>query len=189
MAATTLSCDSVGWLSQQPRLRAPLYLNGTSDFRHPQAEKFAAPFSSPPDTFALSHTLRISFGRLSPSCPRSQSVCATLIHLIIISLANTFTAGVRENVNQLLEYSLNEKKRNFLETVELQIGLKNYDPQRDKRFSGTIKLPSIPRPNMSIWYVLSSPLDPTTSRFEFWQLSVKDFCVDGQSEISTTNIH
>jgi hypothetical protein len=60
---------------------------------------------------------------------------------------------VRENVKQVLDYSLNEKKRNFLETVELQIGLKNYDPQRDKRFSGTIKLPTIPRPNMSIWYV------------------------------------
>lgn len=26
------------------------------------------------------------------------------------------------------------KKRNFVETIELQIGLKNYDPQRDKRF-------------------------------------------------------
>jgi large subunit ribosomal protein L10Ae len=51
-----------------------------------------------------------------------------------------------------LEYSNEKKKRNFLETVELQIGLKNYDPQRDKRFSGTIRLPSIPRPNMSIWY-------------------------------------
>jgi len=23
--------------------------------------------------------------------------------------------------------------------VELQIGLKNYDPQKDKRFSGTVK--------------------------------------------------
>ncbi|KAJ6257413.1 60S ribosomal protein L10a [Drechslerella dactyloides] len=42
------------------------------------------------------------------------------------------------------------KKRNFLETVELQIGLKNYDPQRDKRFSGTVKLPQVPRPNMSV---------------------------------------
>lgn len=63
------------------------------------------------------------------------------------------TAGVRGNVKELLDYSNNEKKRNFLETVELQIGLKNYDPQRDKRFSGTVKLPQIPRPNMSIWYV------------------------------------
>jgi large subunit ribosomal protein L10Ae len=32
----------------------------------------------------------------------------------------------------------------------LQIGLKNYDPQRDKRFSGTIRLPVVPRPGMSI---------------------------------------
>ncbi|KXS98105.1 hypothetical protein AC579_9006 [Pseudocercospora musae] len=59
-------------------------------------------------------------------------------------------AGVRTNVQELLKYSNEEKKRNFLETVELQIGLKNYDPQRDKRFSGTVKLPKVPRPNMSI---------------------------------------
>jgi large subunit ribosomal protein L10Ae len=59
-------------------------------------------------------------------------------------------AGVRSNVAELLDYSTNIKKRNFLETVELQIGLKNYDPQRDKRFSGTVKLPRVPRPNMSV---------------------------------------
>jgi len=59
-------------------------------------------------------------------------------------------AGVRSNVKELLEYSTETKKRNFLETVELQIGLKNYDPQRDKRFSGTIKLPNVPRPNMAL---------------------------------------
>jgi len=40
------------------------------------------------------------------------------------------------------------KKRNFTETVELQISLKNYDPQRDKRFSGTFRLPTVPRPNL-----------------------------------------
>ncbi|MCJ1273619.1 60S ribosomal protein L10a [Puttea exsequens] len=55
-------------------------------------------------------------------------------------------AGVRQNVQGLLDYSQNEKKRNFLETI----GLKNYDPQRDKRFSGTVKLPSVPRPGMTI---------------------------------------
>merc|ERR1711983_492737 len=38
-----------------------------------------------------------------------------------------------------------EKKRKFLETVDPQIGLKNYDPQKDKRFSGTVKLKHIPR--------------------------------------------
>ena len=53
--------------------------------------------------------------------------------------ARLFTANVRTQVQELLEYSNETKKRNFLETVELQIGLKNYDPQRDKRFSGAIK--------------------------------------------------
>lgn len=43
-----------------------------------------------------------------------------------------------------------EKNRNFVETIELQIGLKNYDPQKDKRFSGSVKLPHIPRPKMKI---------------------------------------
>merc|ERR1711937_143238 len=41
-------------------------------------------------------------------------------------------ANVRTQVQELLEYSQETKKRNFLETVELQIGLKNYDPHRDK---------------------------------------------------------
>merc|ERR1712232_1301060 len=36
------------------------------------------------------------------------------------------------------------------ETVELQIGLKDYDTQRDKRFAGTIKLPNVPRPRMKV---------------------------------------
>merc|ERR1711998_75574 len=41
-------------------------------------------------------------------------------------------------------------KRKFTETIELQIGLKNYDPQKDERFSGTIKLPHVPRPKMAL---------------------------------------
>ena len=43
---------------------------------------------------------------------------------------------------------LKGKKRNFIETIEMQVALKNYDPNRDKRFSGTFKLPTVPRPNM-----------------------------------------
>merc|ERR1712063_134088 len=38
----------------------------------------------------------------------------------------------------------------FLETVELQIGLKDYDTQRDKRFAGTVKPPHVPRPRMKV---------------------------------------
>lgn len=43
-----------------------------------------------------------------------------------------------------------ETPRKFTQTIELQIGLKNYDPQKDKRFSGTVKLPYCPRPNMKV---------------------------------------
>ncbi|TGZ64429.1 hypothetical protein CRM22_006387 [Opisthorchis felineus] len=50
----------------------------------------------------------------------------------------------------VLDYSNNVKKRRFLETVELQIMLKNYDPQKDKRFSGTVKLRHVPRPQMKL---------------------------------------
>lgn len=48
-------------------------------------------------------------------------------------------ASVRGSIKDLLVEANGEKKRNFIETIELQIGLKNYDPQRDKRFSGTVK--------------------------------------------------
>ena len=34
--------------------------------------------------------------------------------------------------------------------MDLQITLKNYDPQRDKRFSGTLLLPHIPRPKLKV---------------------------------------
>jgi large subunit ribosomal protein L10Ae len=37
-----------------------------------------------------------------------------------------------------------------LETVELQISLKNYDPVKDKRFSGAFRLPSVPRPKFTV---------------------------------------
>jgi len=55
-----------------------------------------------------------------------------------------------EAVQGILNYANVEKKRNFLETIELQVVLKNYDPVRDKRFSGSIKLPSAPRQKFNV---------------------------------------
>lgn len=65
------------------------------------------------------------------------------------------------SINDLLAFSKGEKitikgaekqgkVRKFIESVELQITLKNYDPSRDKRFSGTFRLPIVPRPKSSI---------------------------------------
>lgn len=57
--------------------------------------------------------------------------------------------AMREAISGIYSDS-KEKERKFTETIELQIGLKNYDPQKDKRFSGSVKLPHIPRPKMKV---------------------------------------
>merc|ERR1712117_365903 len=57
---------------------------------------------------------------------------------------------LKDSVAELLKHSLETKKRNFMETVDLQTGLKNYDPQKDKRFSGTVKLKHVPRPKFKV---------------------------------------
>merc|ERR1712227_701604 len=56
--------------------------------------------------------------------------------------------SLKDTIQQILAYS-QEKKRKFVETIELQIVLKNYDTQKDKRFAGSIKLPNVPRPRSS----------------------------------------
>ena len=56
---------------------------------------------------------------------------------------------VRDTVKAIQQAS-KDKKRKFLETVELQIALKNYDLSKDKRFSGSVRLPYMPRPKFSV---------------------------------------
>lgn len=43
--------------------------------------------------------------------------------------------------------------------LTMQVGLKNYDPQKDKRFSGTVKLPYMPRPGMKVCHQQSASHD------------------------------
>jgi len=56
-------------------------------------------------------------------------------------------AIVAEAIKELREKM---KARKFTETIELQVGLKDYDPQKDKRFVGTVRLPNNPRPTLKI---------------------------------------
>jgi len=58
--------------------------------------------------------------------------------------------GLKFAITEILQHANEVKKRKFVETVDLQIGLKDYDTQRDKRFSGVVKLPHVPRPRMKI---------------------------------------
>lgn len=71
----------------------------------------------------------------------SELLTQSVENILNYSAGETITLGKKE---------VKGKKRNFTETIELQITLKNYDPQRDKRFSGSFRLPVIPKPNFSV---------------------------------------
>lgn len=66
------------------------------------------------------------------------------------------------------------KKRNFVETFECQFSLKNYDPVRDKRFSGTFKLPSVPRPNLKCCMLGNAAHCEQADRIGIDHMSVED---------------
>jgi len=57
---------------------------------------------------------------------------------------------VLEQVGELLEKIKEGKDRKFQQSIELQIGLKDYDPQKDKRFVGTVRLPNCPREKLKL---------------------------------------
>eukprot|EP00331_Platyophrya_macrostoma_P033784 CAMPEP_0176437666 /NCGR_PEP_ID=MMETSP0127-20121128/18771_1 /TAXON_ID=938130 /ORGANISM="Platyophrya macrostoma, Strain WH" /LENGTH=110 /DNA_ID=CAMNT_0017821363 /DNA_START=91 /DNA_END=419 /DNA_ORIENTATION=- len=52
-----------------------------------------------------------------------------------------------ESIQTILK---DRKERKFKESIDLQVNLKNYDCQKDKRFSGSIKLPNVCRPRMTV---------------------------------------
>jgi large subunit ribosomal protein L10Ae len=52
-----------------------------------------------------------------------------------------------ESIQAMLK---DRKQRKFKESVDLQVNLKNYDPNKDKRFSGSLRLPNVCRPRMKV---------------------------------------
>ncbi|KAK7266543.1 hypothetical protein RIF29_19191 [Crotalaria pallida] len=92
--------------------------------------------------------------------------------------------AVREAISGIMTDS-KEKNRKFVETIELQIGLKNYDPQKDKRFSSFVKLPYIPRPKMKICMLgdaqhVEEVLCPCCHSIPFGVCSSICFCILGK---------
>ena len=57
---------------------------------------------------------------------------------------------LKTTIKEILEYSKVTKKRDFTETIELQVRLKGYNIAKDKRFIGSIKLPNVIRPGPRI---------------------------------------
>ncbi|KAI9627066.1 hypothetical protein H4Q26_017537 [Puccinia striiformis f. sp. tritici PST-130] len=92
----------------------------------------------------------------------------------VIKMSKISVSSVRGSVRDLLTASNGEKKRKFTETVELQIGLKNYDPQRDKRFSGSIKLSHVPRPRMTVCILADAADIDRAKQIDLEYMSVDD---------------
>uniref|UniRef100_A0A7S1YY77 Ribosomal protein n=1 Tax=Trieres chinensis TaxID=1514140 RepID=A0A7S1YY77_TRICV len=85
--------------------------------------------------------------------------------IIAFSNGETITKGGEE---------LKGKKRNFTESIEIQITLKNYDPQRDKRFSGTFRLPTVPRPKLKCCMLGNAAHCEQADRIGVDHMSVED---------------
>ncbi|KAL4395728.1 hypothetical protein AHAS_Ahas01G0020900 [Arachis hypogaea] len=85
--------------------------------------------------------------------------------------------ALREAITGIVADS-KEKNRKFVETIELQIGLKNYDPQKDKRFSGSVKLPHIPRPKMKICMLVMLSMLKRLTFLTIWDLKCVNELLD-----------
>jgi len=57
---------------------------------------------------------------------------------------------LEEAIAAVLKNSNTTNKRGFVETIELQVALKNYDPVKDKRFSGVVRLPIAPKQKFKV---------------------------------------
>mmetsp|Transcript_56989 Transcript_56989/g.123984 ORF Transcript_56989/g.123984 Transcript_56989/m.123984 type:complete len:230 (+) Transcript_56989:45-734(+) len=90
-----------------------------------------------------------------------------------------------QSVDGILKYSAGEtvtigkkdvkgKKRNFDETIDLQITLKNYDPQRDKRFSGTFRLPVTPKVNCNVCVLGNQRHCETAEKLGIDRMNIED---------------
>merc|ERR1712183_504728 len=78
-----------------------------------------------------------------------------------------------EQVAEMITAS-KDKNRKFTESVELQIMLKNYDPQKDKRFSGTVKLPNVAKPKFTVCVLGNQAHIDEAKKFDIPHMSVDD---------------
>ncbi|KAG8054671.1 hypothetical protein GUJ93_ZPchr0001g32317 [Zizania palustris] len=144
--------------TKPPALQSPAAVRAREETCGPDTNEPRGPITpqGPAQDEALKQYQVISPQPLRSAAANSPSVSAAASSTSSRNRARTAGAmsklqseALREAISQITNDS-REKQRKFVETIELQIGLKNYDPQKDKRFSGSVKLPHIPRPKMKV---------------------------------------
>jgi large subunit ribosomal protein L10Ae len=99
-----------------------------------------------------------------------SKLSSELLQEAIVNIVN-FSKGEDVKINGK---DVKGKKRNFVETIEAQITLKNYDPVRDKRFSGTFRLPTVPRPGLKCCVLGNAAHCEQADRIGLDHMSVED---------------
>ena len=82
-----------------------------------------------------------AFAEVNMSSKVSKETLFECVHAVMQVFAPTVFFDPNKKFTWFCQ-NAKDKPRKFQETVDLQIGLKNYDPQKDKRFSGTVKYES-----------------------------------------------
>lgn len=62
-------------------------------------------------------------------------------------MSKIIPSQLAESITAILK---DRKERKFKESIDLQVNLKHYDVNKDKRFSGSLKLPNVCRPRMKV---------------------------------------
>lgn len=68
----------------------------------------------------------------------------------------------------------NRKDRKFKESIDLQLNLKNYDCQKDKRFSGSLRLPNVCRPRMKVGIIADLVLEDACKKIGVASMNMDD---------------
>lgn len=74
----------------------------------------------------------------------------------------------------ILSMLKNRKERKFKESIDLQVNLKNYDPQKDKRFSGSLVLPNVCRPRMRVGVIADLTLEDACKKISIATQNMDD---------------
>ena len=66
------------------------------------------------------------------------------------------------------------KKRKFVESIDLQVNLKNYDTNKDKRFAGSLRLPVNCRPRMRVTVICDLAHEDAAKKENLTTLNMED---------------
>eukprot|EP01003_Olkasia_polycarbonata_P005263 NODE_480_length_863_cov_306.253071_g423_i0.p1 GENE.NODE_480_length_863_cov_306.253071_g423_i0~~NODE_480_length_863_cov_306.253071_g423_i0.p1 ORF type:complete len:220 (-),score=50.43 NODE_480_length_863_cov_306.253071_g423_i0:97-756(-) len=84
--------------------------------------------------------------------------------------------NLTQSIQTVLDEALpnGETKRKFPQSIDLQVNLKNYDTQKDKRFSGSVRLPRTARPRFQVCVIGDAYHEEQAEKLGFKHMNVED---------------